>query len=95
MIKTRLSNRNSRAGLFFAALVALGANAHAADKPAALREVFKDHFLIGAAVNRGTVTGAAFRRSAQQTAKDVALVKERFNQISPENDLTWQIVHPR
>ncbi|HMJ67084.1 MAG TPA: endo-1,4-beta-xylanase, partial [Candidatus Binatia bacterium] len=34
-------------------------------------------------------------RSAEQSAKDVALVKEQFNQISPENDLKWQLIHPR
>jgi endo-1,4-beta-xylanase len=26
--------------------------------------------------------------------KDIALLKEQFNQISPENDLKWQMVHP-
>jgi GH35 family endo-1,4-beta-xylanase len=39
--------------------------------------------------------GAGFRRSAEQSAKDVALLKEQFNQISPENDLKWQSIHPR
>jgi endo-1,4-beta-xylanase len=39
--------------------------------------------------------GAGFRRSADLNAKDVALLKEQFNQISPENDLKWQLVHPR
>ncbi|MCU0880786.1 MAG: endo-1,4-beta-xylanase, partial [Pirellulaceae bacterium] len=27
--------------------------------------------------------------------KDIALVKEHFNQIAPENDLKWQLIHPR
>src|SRR5689334_8556670 len=67
--------------------------ANAAD---VLKENFKDRFLIGTAVNRSMVTGGAgFRRSAEQNAKDVALVKEQFNQISPENDLKWQLIHPR
>lgn len=61
-----------------------------------LKDTFKDRFLVGTAVNRGMVTGGAgFRRSAELVAKDVALVKEQFNQISPENDLKWQLVHPR
>jgi len=60
-----------------------------------LKDVFKDRFLVGTAVNRSMVTGAAFRRSAEQSAGDLALVKEQFNQISPENDLKWQLVHPR
>jgi len=60
-----------------------------------LKDAFKDLFLIGTAVDRNIVTGATFRRSAEQTAKDIALVKEQFNQISPENDLKWQLIHPR
>src|SRR5881394_2995133 len=39
--------------------------------------------------------GAAFRRSTEQNAKDIALLKAQFNQISPENDLKWQSIHPR
>ena len=78
------------------ALFALGATVHAADQPAALKDAFKDHFAVGTAVSRNMVmAGAAFRRSAEQNAKDVALLKEQFNQISPENDLKWQSIHPR
>jgi endo-1,4-beta-xylanase len=60
-----------------------------------LKDAFKNRFLVGTAVNRGIVTGTSFRRGPEQTAKDAALVKEQFNQISPENDLKWQLVHPR
>ena len=37
------------------------------------------------------------RQSAhpEQVEKDIALVKEQFNQISPENDLKWALIHPR
>jgi endo-1,4-beta-xylanase len=76
-------------GLLLAADVA----AQAADT---LKDTFKDRFLIGTAVNRSMITGGAgFRRSAEQNAKDIALVKEQFNQIAPENDLKWQLIHPR
>jgi endo-1,4-beta-xylanase len=79
-----------------AALLVICAADEAADKPVSLKEAFKDHFPIGTAVNRSMVTGgAAFRRSAEQNAKDIALIKEQFNQISPENDLKWQLIHPR
>lgn len=79
-----------------AALFALGATAHAADKTATLKEAFQEHFLIGTAVNRSIVTGSAgFRRSAEQNAKDVVLLKEQFNQITAENDMKWQLIHPR
>src|SRR5437867_5951735 len=79
-----------------AALLAICRAAEAADKPVSLKEAFKDYFLVGTAVNRSMVTGGtAFRRSAEQNANDEALIKEQFNQISPENDLKWQLVHPR
>jgi endo-1,4-beta-xylanase len=68
----------------------------AAEKSVTLKDTFKDHFLIGTAVNRSMVTGGGgFRRSAEQSAEDIELLKEQFNQISPENDLKWQSLHPR
>ncbi|HEY6226724.1 MAG TPA: endo-1,4-beta-xylanase [Verrucomicrobiae bacterium] len=79
-----------------AALLVAALTARSADAPVALKNAFKDSFLIGAAVNRSMVMGGAgFRRSAEQNAKDISLLKEQFNQISPENDLKWQLVHPR
>jgi endo-1,4-beta-xylanase len=79
-----------------AAMLAICAAAEAADQPGSLKEAFKDYFLVGTAVNRSMVTGgAAFRRSSEQNAKDIALIKDQFNQISPENDLKWQLIHPR
>ena len=61
-----------------------------------LKDTFKDHFLVGTAVNRSMVTGGTgFRRSAEQNAADVALLKEQFNQITAENDMKWQLIHPR
>lgn len=76
--------------LFAASLLASSLNA--AD---ALKDVFKDHFIIGTAVNRGMVTGNGFRRSAEQLANDIALVKQHFNQITAENDMKWALIHPR
>ena len=79
-----------------AALLVICAADEPADKPVSLKEAFKDYFLVGTAVNRSMVTGgAAYRRSAEQNAKDIALIKDQFNQISPENDLKWQLIHPR
>ena len=82
--------------LLTSALLAIGAIAKAAEKPVTLKDTFKEHFLVGTAVNRNMVMGGAgFRRSAEQSAKDIALLKEQFNQITPENDLKWQSLHPR
>ena len=61
-----------------------------------LKEVFKEDFLIGTAVNRSMVMDTpAFRRSADQTAQDIRLVKQQFNQITAENDMKWALIHPR
>lgn len=76
--------------------VALLANSATTQAIDTVKDVFKDHFLVGAAVNRSMVTGrAGFRRSAEQTAKDITLVEEQFNQITAENDMKWALIHPR
>jgi GH35 family endo-1,4-beta-xylanase len=91
-----ICNHQFRSGLLGAVLLATISTAAPADAPVPLKDAFKQHFRVGAAVNRSMVTvGAGFRRSAEQNAKDIALLKEQFNQISPENDLKWQLIHPR
>lgn len=67
-----------------------------AETSTALKDAFKDHFVVGTAVNRSMVMGGTgFRRSAEQNAADVALLKKHFNQITAENDTKWQLIHPR
>lgn len=79
-----------------AAFVLVAWTARAAEPTVTLKETFKDQFPIGTAVNRSMVMGgAAFRRSAGQSAEDVALLRKHFNQITPENDMKWQLIHPR
>jgi endo-1,4-beta-xylanase len=85
-------NPIARTILLSAASLTIAVSTEGAD---ALKDAFKDRFLVGTAVNRSMVTGTTFRRSAEQNAKDIALVKEQFNQVSPENDLKWQLIHPR
>ncbi len=82
----------------YLAVIALvvAATARTAEPGVALKDTFKEHFPVGTAVNRNMVTGGAgFRRSAEQNAKDIALVKAQFNQITAENDMKWQLIHPR
>lgn len=81
--------------MFAAAFLAVCANVGFADPPPPLKTAFKDHFLIGTAVNRGIVTGSSSRRSSDQLRQDIALVKSQFNQITAENDMKWQLIHPR
>ena len=61
-----------------------------------LKDVFKDQFFVGTAINRSIATGTgAFRRTPEEVSKDIALVKEQFNQIVPENDMKWERIQPR
>ncbi len=95
-MKSSNSHQNLRAGLLAAVLLAFGPTAWSADAPVALRDVFKDHFLVGAALNRNIVTETGGgRRSQELVEKDVALTKHQFNQITAENDMKWQLIHPR
>ena len=98
-MNTHCSNLNSQIGLLTAMLLAIGATARSADTPA-LKDAFKGHFYVGAAINRTIAMDTAVRadnvrRTLEQVKKDIALVKEQFNQVSPENDLKWALIHPR
>ncbi len=84
---------------FAAALLSFGGATLAADLPA-LKDVYRDDFLVGVAINRPIATDTPVRadnvdRTPEQVKKDIALVKAQFNQISPENDLKWALIHPR
>lgn len=77
-------------------LAMLAASTLPADETApSLKEAFSPHFQVGTALNRSHVTGSGGRRSADQVAQEVALVKHQFNQITAENDMKWQLIHPR
>lgn len=61
-----------------------------------LKDAYKDHFLVGTAINRTLATGTASRgRTQEQVDRDVALVKAQFNQLTAENDMKWALIHPR
>ncbi len=84
-----------RTGLLAALLFASGVIAWAADAPT-LKGAYREDFQVGVAVNRSIVTGTPSpRRVAALVAQDTELAKAQFNQISPENDLKWQLIHPR
>lgn len=96
-MKTPRTNLGLPLGLLTAALLATSAAAQSAKTPT-LKAAYKGHFAVGVAINRSVVTGEASPfggRSADQVNKDVALTKEQFNQISPENDLKWESIQPR
>ena len=91
----RISNLCVRTSLLVSVSLTLCVPVQSADTPVALKEVFKDRFLIGTAINRSITTGAAFRRSPEQVSRDIGLVKEQFNQVVAENDMKWALIHPR
>lgn len=100
-MKTHNSNQRLGIGLLAVVLAAMGvANLKSADTPATLKDAYKGHFRVGVAINRTIATASDVRadnvnRNMEQVHKDIALVKTQFNQISPENDLKWQLIHPR
>ena len=51
-----------------------------------LKDVFKNHFLIGGALNGRVVTG--------RDSRAAAIVEKHFNTATAENDLKWQRIHP-
>jgi endo-1,4-beta-xylanase len=90
------SNLLLHSSVLTAILLATGASARY-DKEPTLKDVYKRHFHIGVAINRSIATGNAGGgfRTPELVDKDIALTKEQFNQISPENDLKWESIHPR
>ncbi len=63
-----------------------GSHAGSRAQPA-LKDVFKQDFLIGAALNPNQFSG--------RDARGVGIIINHFNSITPENVLKWESVHPR
>jgi endo-1,4-beta-xylanase len=63
-----------------------GSHAVSSAQPA-LKDVFKQDFLIGAALNPNQFSG--------RDARGVGIIVNHFNSITPENVLKWESVHPR
>lgn len=64
----------------------LPAQLPAAEDQRALKEVFKNDFKIGGALNP--------RHFFEQDTRGAEIVKTHFNTITPENVLKWALVHP-
>jgi endo-1,4-beta-xylanase len=90
----------SRIAVLTAAVLSIYSICWSADAPArTLKDAYKDAFYVGVAVNRPTMLQEVVRadnvnRTLEQLAKDMALIKEQFNQIVPENDTKWALIHP-
>jgi endo-1,4-beta-xylanase len=98
-MKTQTQRSILRVELLAAILLATSVTGRADENPT-LKGAYKNDFYVGVAINRAIATGATGRannvnRRQEQVDKDIALVKEQFNQISPENDLKWESIQPR
>jgi endo-1,4-beta-xylanase len=99
-MKTYYSIFGTCINLLTATLLAIGSTTQAAEnQPATLKDAYKNHFYVGVAINRTIAMNADVRadnvnRSLEQINKDIAVVTEQFNQISPENDLKWALIQP-
>jgi GH35 family endo-1,4-beta-xylanase len=88
---------------FAAAFLAGGAAAQTNAPPPALKDAYKGHFYVGAAMSRAIATGVGGEtnkvngviRNTDDLQREIAVVKEQLNLVVPENDLKWERVHPR
>ena len=88
-------NPRFRNGLFVLTFWACWVTAGAAEGPT-LKDTFRDDFLVGTAINRSIANGSPSpRRSADLLTSDIALTRAQYNQITAENDMKWQLIHPR
>lgn len=88
------------AGLLTAVLNIASATAESDNASIAIKDAYKNYFYVGVAINRTIATGASVRadnvnRTLDRVEKDTALTEQQFDQISPENDLKWAMIHPR
>ena len=72
--------------LLVASTAITSASAARARAQTTLKDVYKDHFLIGAALNQSQFCG--------NNACEVSLIGAQFNTIRPENVLKWSAIHP-
>ena len=72
---------------FLVSVVVSHLSAQSQSPQTALKDVYKDAFYIGAAMNHAQIYG--------KDSRGVNIVKEHFNSITPENVLKWESVHPK
>ena len=98
-----MKNRTTTTSFSITALLLAGALTGCVTKPpTTLKDAYKPKrsFYVGVAINRTIATGTAVRadnvnQTLDRVNKDIAVVTNQFDQISPENDLKWGMIHPR
>ena len=85
-MKFKLQNNLSRVSVLLLIILCSANLTIIAKELPVLKDAFKNYFLIGIAL-----------KSSQFTDKDTladAIVKKKFNSVSPENVLKWEHAHP-
>ena len=82
----RSNSKSLRSNLVLLCLLFVVQLTATAQKQQALKDVFKNDFKIGAALNR--------RQISESDVRGAEIVKTHFNSITPENILKWALVHP-
>lgn len=83
-------------GAILFASTAFDSSASVENKPESLKEAFKEHFPVGVAINRSHATGQGTgKRTPEQIGQELALIQTHFNQITAENDMKWERIHPQ
>ena len=82
----RLNSKSLRNSLATLCVLIMCAGSIAAQRQQTLKDVFKNDFMIGAALNR--------RQIFEEDRSGAAIVRTHFNSITPENVLKWALVHP-
>ena len=100
LMKTRIPSCNSFIGLLTGTALLTSCTTINPNQPTTLKGAYKHDFYVGVAINRTIAMSAAVRadnvnRNMDQVNQDVALAKEQFDQISPENDLKWALIQPQ
>ncbi len=85
-LRNRPEKGAKRHKIFWVLCVLLCGAFPVASQQGALKDAFKDSFMIGAALNR--------RQIFEEDKLGVSIVRTHFNSITPENILKWALVHP-
>src|SRR5512146_3188035 len=79
--------RNLLAFFMLAGLIVPAGAQTASRETGSLKDAYKDHFVVGAAINLSQIF--------EQDDRGTPIVARQFNSITPENILKWALVHPQ
>lgn len=79
--------RNLLAFFMLAGLIVPAGAQTASRETGSLKDAYKDHFVVGAAINLSQIF--------EQDDRGTPIIANQFNSITPENVLKWALVHPQ